>query len=370
MPSNNPKKLTYLATDGGEVSIVNGMLNANSYIGKKGTLDVLEGYGAIAGNLGGELLPRNLMWISSDKRSMILVQEPEEKAVKFEFGPQDILGLGTATIRLQMPTLVFGINQSTGSNYHVKSVFCTTSNSLKALTPFPFWNIHKDGNVCTFFAKEYDTTGMALVDEISMAIDTFWSSIFNTEVKDFSGRQFIRCLTPRYLGIDTQIEFLKYLIEHNEDIYGGVFNEEMIATAEDRIMNFHETMYFDDSLQSFINAYHQENFSELAFQSPELTNDHLINQPFALQMYTPILIWHLASIAQDGGKLVNKLLSRAVQGEFESSGKWAMETVVNQVLYSDDTSIAALSKFESNATVASLLNRLSVNTIDEPIEIV
>lgn len=368
MPQNNnsiPKNITYLQGKKTGVTIANGVLNSNQYIGKKGDLDVPMAFGAFNGSLGDDLLPRNLVWITRDQRSMVVLQPPQEKVIRFEFGPQDKDDLKEANLTFKMPTLLFGIN--IGANkYQIKSVFATNGTSLKKVTPFPFWNIHKDGNVCTFFAQDYDATGMSIADQIDVAMDLFWNSTFNTEIKDMSNRRFALQFLPQYWDIDTLQTFAQYLIDNAAQL-GNPWTLSRILELKNQ-MQISDAPYLAEHICKMIDDFHMKWYAEtLSYKSPELTMDSINAQPYAKKVYLPYLVWHMVSLSADDS-LVTKLLSKAIQSELTDGYHYTPKQTLNQVLTHDDTSVTALLNITNNARVAAVLNKLSVATIDEPLE--
>jgi hypothetical protein len=368
-----PKKITQMRYSllSDEINVACGMLNANQYIGQKGTVDTEGLYGALKGTIGTDVLPRNLLWISRDQRSLIIAQPAEKRTIKFQFGKQGVKNLKTIELELDFPMLFMGINRAAGDKYQIQSVFSTAVGAGGAMTPFPFWNIFKTGNVCTYFAQDYDATGLSISDQVDVAVDLFWNSTFNTEVKDLAGRQFIKSFNPKSLNLD-MITKLGTLMIKNRHICPSWTN-----TTCQTLQNSIDWQSHADLIQKvseMVDTYHLHHFGNMKTKNSELGVGSLLGQSIAMQVYVPMLVWHIASIDPEfSAELVARNMKTEVNDGGYSIGR---KDFIRSVLRNDDNSVEAARKqamtgrvATSTAKTTALFNRVLKNTIAEPLEV-
>jgi hypothetical protein len=159
----------------------------------------------------GCLLPANVRWISADQRSMLLEEPPGYKSIQFRNAGKNTFTKLAKIYELPHPWLVYGISPGTNGAPYVSHLYAQrasldiNSDILFLASPFP--NVFINGRICTHVLMEDDIEGIPYHALVNRAIDDFWSSVFNLDVKDFSRTRGYRYMYEKSVGMGSRDPF-------------------------------------------------------------------------------------------------------------------------------------------------------------------
>lgn len=183
-------KFTLVKKLGSNLTTLNASLVGKSYMGTKSVLNEDDFIKLTNGSIADVLLPNNICSVSPDLSYLVVKTKSTIRKIRFTYGSSDhpnYISAPHCEFLFNFPELYYGINKNSNNLYQVTNVFLRVSHESFSPTfiPFPFFNIFTSSNVCTNFSANYDPTGLSFIEEIDIALDEFWNSVFNVEVKDF-----------------------------------------------------------------------------------------------------------------------------------------------------------------------------------------
>jgi hypothetical protein len=147
------------------------------------------------------LMPQNVRWTSSDRRSYLIEEAPGYKTIRFRYGAKGA-GEKMETLALPMPWLYYGISPDKNKQPYVSHLWCSYQqisyeNNLLYTLPIP--NVFKTGAICTHSLADQpsDLPYHLLVNN---AIMEFWDSIFNYDVNHYGAMDLYIHL--KYAGVE------------------------------------------------------------------------------------------------------------------------------------------------------------------------
>ncbi len=351
-----PNRFVKLALDDGNVIVKNALLNGTEYVGTKGSLKTKQFIELLTGTKNPGLLPTNLVWISDDHRTMIVRDTSKVRNINFLYGEQSSGGLET-NFTLLFPNLYYGITVTTFDKHHVTALFTHNYKKTYGVNPFRFFNVYNDGKICASFASDYQLEDDSLPMRIDIAIDQFWTSIFNLEVKEMLQTPLMIDLTPSNQPVSIINQNLTAVREHRQalqEYYGeDILSEDAVSIG---------TNLDHQSIEQQIGVFREVIFevarARKAYDDIEVPKESVYSD----SALGPLVYWDFLTALQAVGALESsQLLKRIVGGNLKNASLYILEDAIHITQVNDGI---------DQTSGSSLINRLVVSVQNEALKMV
>lgn len=152
------------------------------------------------------LLPQNVRWCSSDRRSLLVEEPPGYKEIVFRKGAKLDMKHKVSEVKLPMPWLYYGISPDKNKQPFVSHLFGSPfplgSSKYSALYFIPIPNVFKYGAICTHTLTE-EISDLPYHLQVNRAIGEFWDSIFNHDVNHYSASRLFNYMHKKAYSLGT-----------------------------------------------------------------------------------------------------------------------------------------------------------------------